>query len=149
METVGDLLKSKGTQVYTAYQEKTVGEAIATLVEHNIGSLVVVDAEHRIAGIMTERDLLRRSYTHGPDFLAMRVNDVMTGRDRLIVCLVEDRLEYVLQVMTGNRIRHIPVIQGERLLGMLSIGDVVKALHQAAAAENHYLRDYLTDKYPA
>ena len=149
MDTVGDLLQTKGSNVYTIYCEKTVADAIAVLVEHNIGSLVVLDEDHRIAGIMTERDLLKQSYKHGPDIMRMKVREVMTPRDRLIVSLIEDRLEYVLQVMTRNRIRHMPVIMGERLLGMLSLGDVVKARHEVIATENHYLRDYLTDKYPA
>lgn len=149
METVGDLLKVKGSRVHTIYREKTVEDAIAILVEHNIGSLVVLDEDHRIAGIMTERDLLNRSYRHGADFMRMKVSEVMTPRDKLIVALAEDRLEYVMQVMTLNRIRHLPVIHGERLLGMLSIGDVVKARQEVASAENRYLRDYITDKYPA
>lgn len=149
METVGDLLRTKGSNVYTIYREKTVKDAIAVLVEHNIGSLVVLDEDHRIDGIMTERDLLKQSYKYGPSIMGMKVREVMTPRDRLIVSFIDDRLDYVLQVMTQNRIRHMPVILGERLLGMLSIGDVVKARHEVIAAENHYLRDYITDKYPA
>ncbi|HUU28544.1 MAG TPA: CBS domain-containing protein [archaeon] len=148
METVSDLLRMKGSQVLTIYGNKTVEDAIATLVEHNVGSLLVLGEQHEIVGIITERDILRKCYHKGPDIAKMKVNEAMTGKDELIVSLPEDRLDYILQVMTQNRIRHIPVVDGANLLGILSIGDVVKAQLAMVRTENHYLRDYLGDKYP-
>ncbi|MFH1069949.1 MAG: CBS domain-containing protein [Candidatus Glassbacteria bacterium] len=149
METVGDLLKTKGSKVYTTYDDKTIAEALAVLVEHNIGSLIVNDHQHNIAGIITERDIMRVSHRLGGEFLKAKVRDAMTPREELIVGVTEDTLDYIMQVMTQNKIRHVPIIHGERLLGMLSIGDVVKARLDAIQTENHYLRDYLGDKYPA
>ena len=149
MDTVNELLKMKGSQVLTVYETNTVEDAMALLVEHNIGSLVVLDGQHKIAGIITERDIMRKCYRRGVDFFKMKVSETMTGKDDLIVGMIEDRLDYIMQVMTQNRIRHVPIIDGERLLGMLSIGDVVKAQLDAVQAENHYLRDFLGDKYPA
>lgn len=149
METVGDILRVKGSQVLTTYEDKTVADAIAALVEHNIGSLIVLDHQHNIVGIITERDILRMSHRKGAEFLETKVKDSMTGKEDLIVGVVDDKLDYIMQVMTQNKIRHVPIVQGERLLGILSIGDVVKARLHAVQAENHYLRDFLGDKYPA
>lgn len=149
MDKVSDLLKSKGSQVWTVYEDKTVVQAIAVLVEHNIGSLIVLDDQHRIAGIITERDVLRKSHSHGLECGEMKVGQAMTGKDDLIIGLPDDTLDYIMQVMTQNRIRHVPIMDGERLLGMISIGDVVKARLDAVQTENHYLREFLGDKYPA
>jgi CBS domain-containing protein len=149
MNTVGDLLKTKGSKVYTTYDDKTIADALAILVEHNIGSLIVNDHKHNIAGIISERDIMRISHRLGGDFLKAKVKDAMTPREELIVGVTEDTLDYIMQVMTQNKIRHVPIIHGDRLLGMLSIGDVVKARLDAIQTENHYLRDYLGDKYPA
>ncbi len=149
MSKVGDLLKIKGSQVLTTYEDNSIADAVAVLVEHNIGSLIVMDREHNIAGIITERDIMRASHRKREQCLDTRVGEVMTPRDRLVVGLVDDTLDYIMRVMTQNKIRHVPIIDKERLLGMLSIGDVVKARLDAVQAENHYLRDYLGDKYPA
>ncbi len=149
MSKVGDLLKTKGSQVLTTYDDNSIGDAVAVLVEHNIGSLIVMDHEHNIAGIITERDIMRASHSRGDECMKTKVGEVMTPRDSLVVGLVEDTLDYIMQVMTQNKIRHVPIIDKERLLGMLSIGDVVKAQLDAIQAENHYLRDFLGDKYPA
>jgi len=149
METVGDLLRVKGSQVLTTYEEKTVADALATLVKHNIGSLIVLDGQHNIAGIITERDIMRLSHRKGEEFLGTKVKDAMTGKEGLIVGVVGDSLDYIMQVMTQNKIRHVPIMEGDRMLGLLSIGDVVKAQLHAVQAENHYLRDFLGDKYPA
>ncbi|MBW7996376.1 MAG: CBS domain-containing protein [Candidatus Glassbacteria bacterium] len=149
MSTVGDLLKTKGSQVLTTYEDNLIADTVAVLVEHNIGSLIVMDHEHHIVGIITERDIMRVSHRKGPDFGKTKVGEVMTPRDDLVVGLLEDTVDYIMQVMTQNKIRHVPIIDKERLLGMLSIGDVVKARLDAVQTENHYLRDYLGDKYPA
>ena len=149
MEKVSDLLKHKGSQVWTIYEDKLIDEAVAILVEHNIGSLIVRDENHSIAGIITERDMMRIVHSSGREYGTAKVSEAMTVRDKLIVGLADDTLEYIMQVMTQNRIRHVPIIEGEKLLGMISIGDVVKAMLHAVQAENHYLKEYLGDKYPA
>ena len=149
MSSVGDLLKVKGSRVLTTYEDNTIADAVAVLVEHNIGSLIVMDHEHNIAGIITERDIMRAAHRDPAGFLKAGVGTVMTRKDDLIVGVTGDTLEYIMQVMTQNKIRHVPIVDKERLLGMLSIGDVVKARLDAVQTENHYLRDYLGDKYPA
>ena len=149
MEKVSDMLKVKGSQVLTIYEDKTIADPVAVLVEHNIGSLIVMDHQHKIAGIITERDIMRLTHSHSSDFLRLEVKEGMTRKDDLIVGVLDDTLDYIMQVMTQNKIRHVPIIQGEKLLGLLSIGDVVKAQLHAVRTENHYLRDYLGDKYPA
>jgi len=149
MSKVGDLLKVKGSRVLTTYEDNAISDAVAVLVEHNIGSLIVMDHQHHIAGIITERDIMRAAHRDPSGFLRTKIGAAMTKKEVLIVGVVDDTLEYVMQVMTQNKIRHVPIIDKERLLGMLSIGDVVKARLDAVQTENHYLRDYLGDKYPA
>ena len=78
-----------------------------------------------------------------------KVSEAMTGKEDLIIGLPDDSLDYIMQVMTQNHIRHVPIVEGERLLGIISIGDVVKARLDAVQTENHYLREFLGDKYPA
>lgn len=149
MSKVSDLLKVKGSKVLTTYEDNVIADAVAVLVEHNIGSLIVMDHQHNIAGIITERDIMRAAHRDQAGFLKTPVGTVMTKKEDLIVGVVDDTLEYIMQVMTQNKIRHVPIIDKDRLLGMLSIGDVVKARLDAIQTENHYLRDYLGDKYPA
>jgi CBS domain-containing protein len=110
------------------------------LVENNIGS-VIVTRDGSTVGILTERDVLRLGAAN-PDSLATTlVGQAMTRE--LVVGVADDLVEYAASVMTSNRIRHLPIMDGERLTGVLSIGDVVNALKQEKEVENRYLRDYI------
>ena len=141
---VKDILASQGSTVHTIEPDKSVRECIRTLVEHKIGSLLVVEGE-RIAGIITERDILREALTHAGRLDQRRVRDAMTAD--LIVGVPEDEVNYVMGIMTKNRIRHLPILEGRRLLGMVSIGDVVWASLTEAEFENRNLKEYITGTY--
>ena len=131
-------------EVRTIEPQRTVQEAIARLIEHNIGSLVVVEGDE-LVGILTERDILR-CCARRPDRLAeIRVGDIMT-RD-LIVGEPADEIDYVMGVMSKNRIRHLPVVEGGRLTGMVSIGDVVNVQLHETRYENRHLKDYIRGSY--
>ncbi|MGQ9779337.1 MAG: CBS domain-containing protein [Bacillota bacterium] len=144
---VGDLLRQKGHEVITVPATATAYEAMGKLVEHRIGSVVVVDETGFPVGIITERDFLRLSYEHGEKLRGMKVAEVMT-RD-LLVAIPSDTLEYAMSVMTTNRLRHLPIVSGRQLVGIISIGDVVKALLKETEATNRYLKDYISGSYPA
>jgi CBS domain-containing protein len=121
---------------------QTVQEAIGTLCEYNIGALPVCEPDGEVVGIITERDVLRLCV--GKDCqqaLLQRVGDVMTRN--LIICVPEDSIENAMRVMTQKRIRHLPILEGRKLVGILSIGDVVKAKLDDASTEIRFLRDYL------
>lgn len=137
---VSEILSAKGSGVTTIRPDRTVCDAIRLLVKERIGAVVVVDGEE-IAGILSERDVLRLTDEDPSRLSALLVGDVMT-RD-LVVGETGDEIDYVMEILTRNRIRHLPIVESGRLAGILSIGDVVNALRRGLEAENRYMRDYV------
>ncbi len=145
---IRDILKQKGGDVVTIEADRTVHDAICRMNEHRIGALIVTEADARVpVGILTERDVLRMcgercSQLERPgDPCPALVRDVMTAE--LVIGVPEDRLEYVMGVMTQNRVRHVPVLEDARLVGIISIGDVVRATLEETRYENRMMRDYI------
>ncbi len=138
---VKDLLKNKGPEVFTIGEEKTLFEAITVLVNNNVGSLIVLSSEATIMGIITERDVLRQSFKHPNGFKEIMVRDSMSTN--IIVVEPDDEMSYCEKTMTANRIRHLPVVTNKVLVGIISIGDIVKAQSKEIQHENKYLRDYI------
>lgn len=143
---VQDILsRKKSNVVRTIAPNRTVEEAVAQLVEHNIGSLIVVD-EGSPVGIVTERDILKCCSKSMRASADTRVADIMT-RD-LIVGDAGDSVDYVMGIMTQNRIRHLPIVdQSRSILGMVSIGDVVESQLHETKYENRHLRQYISGSY--
>ena len=121
---VASILGRKGSKVITCRPEQSIRQALALLAEHNIGALVVVDALGVPAGIVSERDIVREA-ARDERLFARTVGEIMT-RD-LVVGVPEDDLRAVRDTMTERRIRHLPVVAEGRLVGIVSIGDIVKA----------------------
>lgn len=137
---ISEIIQSKGTFVVTVDPDRTVMDAMKVLVNHGIGAVVVIVGDD-IAGILTERDVLRLAAAAPSALESTRVGEAMT-RD-LIVAVPDDDLQYAMEIMTKNRIRHLPIVEDGRLVGMLSIGDVVNALRTHVEGENRHLRDYI------
>lgn len=137
---IRDLLEEKGYEVVTVPGSFPLRDAMRLLVEHNIGS-VVVARDKVVEGILTERDILRLAAADPKAMERMKVEEVMT-KD-VVIGLPEESVEYVMEIMTKNRIRHLPVVDDGWMQGILSIGDVVNALRKKVEAENHYMRDYI------
>jgi CBS domain-containing protein len=137
---VRDILSSKGRLVYTCAPDDSLADVADLLVGHNIGSLVVMQDDEMV-GIVTERDILRAcAATRGPlDFL--RVHERMTRCP--VVASPGDDVADIMCLMTERRIRHVPVVERGRLVGIISIGDTVKAQHDELCRENHYLKSYI------
>ncbi|MBA3946099.1 MAG: CBS domain-containing protein [Herpetosiphonaceae bacterium] len=131
------ILATKGTKVFTIRPEQQVKEAINMLVEHNIGALVVVDEDSRPIGIISERDVIHVA-AHNDKVLAQMIGEVMTKK--LITCTAHDDIHAVAQTMTDRRIRHLPIVEDGKLVGILSIGDVVKAQLQEYQGTIHNLQ---------
>jgi CBS domain-containing protein len=126
METVAEFLAGKGTAVYTVKPEATVYEALELMADKNIGAVLVTDQSGKLAGIFSERDYARKMMIKGRDSHSTKVKEIMTT---LVVSInPETRLRDCMSLMTEKRIRHLPVFQGEKLVGVVSIGDVVKSL---------------------
>lgn len=134
------ILRQKGHDVVTIAPERTVLEAMRLLVDRNIGSLLVTEGE-RVRGIITERDVLRLTARRPDDFRRLRISDVMTAD--LLTATPDDDIDHVMDVMTRSRIRHLPIVEGEELRGLVSIGDVVNALRRSVQSENEHLKQYI------
>ncbi len=141
---VRDILQIKGSQVHSIGPEQSVLDAVTVLMEHRIGALLVRDGTGAVVGIISERDVLRECLHRSTALGDISVRDAMT-RD-LIVCVLDDDIGYAMSVVTKNRVRHLPVMDGDRVAGMISIGDLVKASLDEVQYENRYLRDYITSR---
>lgn len=146
MKQVQDILRDKGTQVYTIQPRATIQQAAILMNEHQVGALVVSE-QGRVQGILTERDLLRRVVAPRMDPATTLVQDVMTLE--VICCEPVTTLDEVRWVFSKRRIRHLPVVEADgRLMGMVSLGDL--NAHQAMSQEQtiHYLHEYLYGSPP-
>ncbi len=134
-----DILKGKGKQVHSISPDKTLGDVVAKLVQNNCGALVVLEAEHMV-GIISERDVLKAcAELRQP--LEAAVSNRMTRE--LITATPDDKVEYVMGLLTHHRIRHLPVLEGGALAGVISIGDIVKAQYEDLSNENLFLKQYI------
>lgn len=121
---VSDVLRGKGHEVVKIRHDETVAAAVHKLSEHRIGALVVEDRWTRMGGIFSERDFVNATAREGAAALQHHVADLMSSR--VITCEPTDRIDAVLAKMTVARIRHVPVVENDRLVGIVSIGDLVK-----------------------
>lgn len=126
MTTVRDLIKDKGNAVYSVRPDDTVYAALQLMAEKNIGAVMVIDASGRLVGVLSERDYARKVVLLGQTSRDTRAAEIMTDK---VVCIAPDkRVEEAMALMTGSRIRHLPVTEEGRLLGVVSIGDVGRAI---------------------
>jgi CBS domain-containing protein len=138
---VRDVLESKGRRIIAIDCEATVSEAIAKLVQNNIGSLPVVDQSGSLVGIFSERDVLRIIHNRGEGFGRLRVSDVMTGQP--VTCRLEDDVNDVMGKMSERHIAKVPVLSDNQLVGVVSVGDVIKVLYDKVHTENQHLISYI------
>jgi CBS domain-containing protein len=141
-----DILNMKGRTVFTAHPEDSVLQVVQTLIAHKVGALAIVDEAGLLVGIISERDILRLSGTDCGSFRNMAVSDYMT-RD-LVVADSSMTVEESLSIMTERRIRHLPVVENGKLSGIISQGDLVKALLEDARHEARQLTGFVTGQYP-
>lgn len=138
---VDTILQTKGVVVHTLPEKGTLADAVAMLNSHNIGAVVVTDATGAITGILSERDIVRRLGTDAAGTLALRIGDCMTRG--VVTCTRETTIADVMERMTRHRIRHMPVTESGALIGIVSIGDVVKHKIEEAEHEAEVLREYI------
>ncbi|MCF6334792.1 MAG: CBS domain-containing protein [Spirochaetales bacterium] len=135
-----ELLEKKGLTVETINIDETLVSAIKKMNALHIGALIVLNNNKDIAGILSERDLLKICNECAPD---KTVKEQMTPKSRLITLSLEDTLRVAMKIFTEKKIRHLPVLKGEELAGIISIGDVVKELLEVVEEENKYLKEYV------
>jgi len=137
---VADILKSKGSEVVTAPPSMPVADAARLLSEKRIGSILIMD-RGTVAGILSERDIVRRLAADGPSCLDAPVSRLMTAK--VVTCTSTQSIADVMEMMTTGRFRHVPVVEDGRVAGMISIGDVVKWRLEEAQEEVRQLAAYV------
>ena len=139
---VSSIMKAKSGPVEMIAPDGVVHQAALKLRDKGIGSLIVSSDGQAIEGIISERDVLRGLADHGAIVLDMKVRELMTSE--VITCAPDDDVETLMSLMTENRVRHLPVAENGKLIGIISIGDVVKQRLTALRAEAEAMRSYIT-----
>jgi CBS domain-containing protein len=142
---IGDILDHKGRNVYSVPPDSTVYEAIALMAEKNIGALLVL-ANNEVVGIITERDYRNKVILQGRSSKTTPVKDIMTENVNYVTS--KQTVKECMALMTNNKFRHCPVMDDGKLAGIVSIGDLVKAVITEQKIEIDYLKDYITGAYP-
>ncbi|MET3924707.1 CBS domain-containing protein [Devosia sp. 2618] len=138
---VETILQTKGVVVHTLPETGTLGDVVAALNSHNIGAVVITDVGGDIIGILSERDIVRRLGKDPAGALSLRIGDCMTRS--VVTCTRNTDLDEVMERMTRQRIRHMPVADHGHLLGIVSIGDVVKHKIEEIEREAEVLKEYI------
>ena len=144
--TVDAILKQKGSRVWSIPGDATVFEAIQIMAARNIGALVVLKGT-QLEGIFTERDYTRKVALHGKSSKDTLVSDIIS--QEICVAAPDSTIEECMRMMTNNRVRHLPVLHHEVLVGVVSIGDLVNWIIRAQSVEIDQLHNYITGQYPA
>ncbi|MEI2786340.1 MAG: CBS domain-containing protein [Candidatus Nanopelagicales bacterium] len=139
---ISSILSNKGSFVATVSPDASVSQLLALLAEHKIGAVVVADADGSVGGIVSERDVARAAHTHGAGALEQPVSAIMT--ELVVTCAPGASTEELMSLMTERRVRHIPVIEDDEMVGIVSIGDVVKARLAELETERDALQAYIS-----
>jgi CBS domain-containing protein len=141
MKTVNDILRIKGHAVWSTTPDATVYEALKAMAEKNVGALVVLDAD-TVVGIVSERDYARKVILHGRSSREIQVREIMTTE--VYYVRPEQNIQECMAEMTEKRVRHLPALENGKLVGVISIGDVVKAVIADHESTIKHLEDYIT-----
>jgi len=146
METVRSMLRHKGNDIYWLSPEATVFEAVAMMADKGVGALLVLTGA-KLTGIVSERDYARKVILKGRHSHEMQVKEIMTSP--VMTISPDASVDDCMRAITAHRIRHLPVMEGEKLVGMISIGDVVRSIISAQAHQIDQLSGYIEGRYPA
>lgn len=139
--TIGELLNHKGNQVWSISPNETVFDAIELMAERNIGALLVIES-NRLVGILTERDYTRKIALKGRSSKETAVREILTGNP--VHVTPDHTIEDCMRLMTEHRVRHLPVLEANRILGVISIGDLVNWIITAQSSTIHQLQTYIS-----
>ncbi len=139
---IASILAQKGTEVITTGPDVSLADAAKLLSNRRIGAVIVTDPPGQVVGILSERDIVRTLAARREDTIGFKVADAMTRN--VITCAPEDSIAGLMALMTERRFRHVPVKDGDRLVGLISLGDVVKYRVDEVEREATAMRDYIT-----
>jgi len=143
-ETIASILKNKGCNLWSVDPEATIYDAIALMAEKSIGALVVI-SEGKLVGIVSERDYARKVILQGRSSKDTRVREIMTGS--VITVTPQNTVDECMRIITNRRVRHLPVMAGDEVMGIVSIGDLVRAIIAEQAATIDHLHSYIAGRY--
>jgi CBS domain-containing protein len=143
-DTVGSLLQHKGRHVWSVSPDESVLEAISLMADKSIGALVVI-ADEKLVGIISERDYARKVVLQGKSSKDTRVQDIMSSP--VFFVGPGHTVDECMRIVTDKRIRHLPVVQGEKVIGLVSIGDLVRRVISTQGETIQYLHEYIGGKY--
>ncbi len=144
MIRISQILKDKGNRVVTIEPDATIAEVVDVLQRERIGAIVVMQEKEELVGIISERDVAHGLAEHGAELLAKRVADLMTRE--VVTCTPESSVQEIMKQMTVRRFRHLPVVKDGALVGVISIGDVVKNRLEELETETTMLQEYITGR---
>ena len=147
MQRARDLLKSKTKEVWSISPKSTVFEALKIMGEKEIGALMVMDKKDKVVGIITERDYARKVILKGKSSRETLVSEIMTPAEKMYSVKPDTPVEDCMVLITGKRIRHVPVFDGDQYVGLISIGDVVKSTISQKDMLIEHLSNYIGGKY--
>ncbi len=147
MQRVSDILKSKPKQMWTIQPNATVFDALKLMAEKEIGALMVVDKKGKVVGIMTERDYARKIVLKGKTSPKTTVKEIMTPVNKMVKVKPSSSVEDCMVLMTGKHIRHLPVFEGSKFMGLISIGDAVKSAISEKDVLINQLSNYIAGRY--
>ena len=145
-EKIVSILNNKNNQIWSIGPDEPVYDAIALMADKRIGALLVV-SERKLIGIITERDYARKVILHGRSSRDTPVREIMTSS--LITVTPDHTVDECMRLVTEHRIRHLPVLDNDRLVGLISIGDLVNSIIEAQAQTINHLHSYITGGYPS
>jgi CBS domain-containing protein len=143
---VRDLLQSKQRAVISTVPAIPITKAMALMIDHQISCLPVLDEDGKLLGIISDKDIFRQLHKDRANIDLVTVGELMTTD--VIVGVEEDEVSYMAGIMTKNRIRHIPILKGDQVVGLVSVGDIVKTQMSTIEIENRYLWQYINGSYP-
>jgi CBS domain-containing protein len=140
--SIARILETKGSAVHTVSPATSILDAVAKLALHRVGALLACSADGTVEGVFSERDVVRALASIGPSMLSQPVSSLMTTK--LYFCAPSDSVQQAMEMMTEHRVRHLPVMDGHTMRGMVSIGDLVKARIEQSEYEAAALKDYIS-----
>jgi CBS domain-containing protein len=147
MKTVKDILKTKSKEVFSVTPKAMVFEALTMMGAKEIGALMVIDENQKVVGIISERDYARKVILKGKTSRETPVEEIMTPVDNMFTVKPETTVQDAMVLITGKRIRHLPVFDGGKFLGLVSIGDLVKSIISEQELLIEHLSNYIAGKY--